>query len=252
METENQRIERAHARGAIYLYLSTLFVYPEAPAWQTLQEPSVEDLEYALCLLGWSADETAQVQKRLQEMARENFAAEHVAIFGHTAAGELRPYEAGYGTNHVFQETQCLADVAGFYRAFGLEPCQVQRERPDHIAVELEFMHVLARKEAYALMHQWMEHANLCCDAEVSFLRDHLGRWAPSFLKSFGERTRRTIFETIANATAACLEDHCHALGIDPGAKDLDLAQSTAEAEGTNFSCTSTCIAGAGDPVLKP
>lgn len=239
-----QRIERARARAALYYYLSALFVYPEDALWQALQETTTDDVQHIHSLLGWSAEEAACLQKRLKEMTREQFEAEHVAIFGFTAAGELRPYEAGYGTSHVFQETHCLADVAGFYRAFGLEPCEAQRERPDHIAVELEFMHVLALKEAYGLAHGLAEEAEVCGQAETDFLRDHLGRWAPGFLKHLGDRTGGAIFELIAHATAACLEEHCRDIGIRLESEEVESAPSTPEPEGTNFSCPAPCVAG--------
>ena len=71
-----------------------------------------------------------------------------------------------------------LADVAGFYRAFGV---QVSRgsERPDHITAELEFMPLLAVKEAIAIQEEGDgEHAEVCREAAGAFLQDHLGRWA--------------------------------------------------------------------------
>jgi TorA maturation chaperone TorD len=43
-----------------------------------------------------------------------------------------------------------LADVAGFYAAFELTPATARPDMEDHIAAELEFMSVLALKEAYA------------------------------------------------------------------------------------------------------
>lgn len=246
MEVETTASERAHARAALYYYLSALFVYPDATAWRMLQEFSGEDWQRVLAILCWSAKRQARLQDRLHAMTKEQFLAEHLAIFGHTAAGELRPYEAGYGTNHVFQETHCLADVAGFYRAFGLEPCEAKRERPDHIAVELEFMHVLALKEAYALAHDWDEKAEVCREAQAGFLRDHLGRWAPSFLKSLAERTRGGIFEMIAHATAFCVEAHCHDAGIEAGVSDLK-PEAMSEPEGINFPCMAADMAGASE-----
>lgn len=237
MAAETTAIERAHARAALYYHLAALFVYPDAAAWQTLQEFSAEDWQHVFSILNWSANGGARLQARLQAITKEQFVAEHLAIFGHTAAGDLRPYEAGYGTSHVFQETHCLADVAGFYRAFGLEPCEVRRERPDYIAVELEFMHVLALKEAYALAHDWRDKVAVCGEAQTSFLRDHLGRWAPSFLKSLAERTRGKTFELIAEVTALCVEAHCNESGIDARVKDLTLPSAPCEPEGINFPC---------------
>lgn len=244
MDTISRRIEQAHARSALYRYLSMLYVYPDSASWQMLHEGSPAGMKGVLSGLGWSASGSTCLLERLQAMTTEQFLGEHVAIFGHTAAGELRPYEADYGTQHVFQETQCLADVSGFYRAFGLEPSETRRERPDHIAVELEFMHVLALKEAYALLREWGENADLCAHAEIGFLRDHLGRWAPSFLKQLGNRSGGGIFELIADVTGDCLKAHCQDVGVDLGPNDLEPAPAAAEPEGTNFSCVAACAAG--------
>ncbi len=76
-----------------------------------------------------------------------------------------------------------MADVGGFYRAFGVEIAD-GGERVDHIAAELEFMNLLAVKEAIALGEEGVtegpgEHAQICRDASRAFLRDHLTRWAP-------------------------------------------------------------------------
>jgi TorA maturation chaperone TorD len=74
-----------------------------------------------------------------------------------------------------------LADVAGFYRAFGVE-LRPGTERPDHLGAELEFMQLLAAKEALALGDEGDgERAELCREAARAFLRDHLGRWVKAF-----------------------------------------------------------------------
>ena len=70
-----------------------------------------------------------------------------------------------------------LADLAAFYHAFGLEVAEDAGERHDHLCLELEFMCVLAAKEAYAHEHQLdAEQLAQCRDAQKTFLREHLGR----------------------------------------------------------------------------
>jgi TorA maturation chaperone TorD len=72
-----------------------------------------------------------------------------------------------------------MADVAGFYSAFGVE-VESSGERSDHITAELEFMNLLAVKECIALQEEGEgEHAEVCRNASRAFLRDHLARWAP-------------------------------------------------------------------------
>jgi hypothetical protein len=68
-----------------------------------------------------------------------------------------------------------MADVAGFYRAFGLD---FPADRPDHVSMELEFMRIVTLKEAKALMDGDGENAGVCISAQKSFLSAHLGRWS--------------------------------------------------------------------------
>jgi TorA maturation chaperone TorD len=70
-----------------------------------------------------------------------------------------------------------LADVAGFYNAFGLDTASGSPERVDNIATELEFMHVMALKEAVASDEDSQDHLEIVFQAEQKFVRDHLGRW---------------------------------------------------------------------------
>lgn len=72
-----------------------------------------------------------------------------------------------------------LADVAGFYKAFGLE--NTETLLIDHFSVEAEFMAHLLLKETYAMLVRNSEMEDVVRDAENKFLRDHLGRSAAYF-----------------------------------------------------------------------
>ena len=104
-------------------------------------------------------------------------AAEFARLFNPSVHANCPPYGTEYTAAHVFMRAQQLADVAGFYRAFGLRVAAGFRERPDHIATELEFMQVLALKEALALARRERAHAGICRRAQARFLREQLGRW---------------------------------------------------------------------------
>ena len=84
------------------------------------------------------------------------------------------PYETAFSASHIFQQTAQQGDLAGFYRAFGVDP---QGERPDHIATELEFAYLLALKEAHARGEGDGEHVRVVRDAERLFQKRHLARW---------------------------------------------------------------------------
>ncbi|MFZ5823812.1 MAG: TorD/DmsD family molecular chaperone [Bacillota bacterium] len=87
-------------------------------------------------------------------------------------------YETEYTSSHVWMQTQQMADIAGFYRAFGVD-VQQSGERPDNLASQLEFMSLLCMKEAVATADGNAEAAEICREAQSKFLTNHLGRWLP-------------------------------------------------------------------------
>jgi TorA maturation chaperone TorD len=64
-------------------------------------------------------------------------------LFGHSLRGRTCPYETEYGKREPVRQAHELSDIAGFYRAFGLEQKSAS-ERCDHIACELEFLELLS------------------------------------------------------------------------------------------------------------
>lgn len=88
--------------------------------------------------------------------------------------GRVAPYEGSNVVSTAGGVTPRLADVAGFYKAFGL---QVVDDRPDHVIAQLEFlaMALLAQAEAIESGDEAAEQET--SRAIRSFLRDHLGGW---------------------------------------------------------------------------
>jgi DMSO reductase family type II enzyme chaperone len=68
-----------------------------------------------------------------------------------------------------------MEELVRFYNYFGLG--LAQRQLPDHITVELEFMHYLTYKEAEA--HQNGADQGSYQRAEKDFVERHLGKWVP-------------------------------------------------------------------------
>ncbi len=114
---------------------------------------------------------------------KEEASAVYMGLFGMDVSSEASPYEVEFEKKtDVFFRTQRLADVAGFYRAFALDA--MPGERPDHIAVEAEFLqYLLERKIAARRLNHGPEKEAILDDAFQSFFRDHFARWAPSFAR---------------------------------------------------------------------
>ncbi len=90
-------------------------------------------------------------------------------------AGIVWIYSAEHLAKNEFQRANILSDIMGFYTAFGLEP---DKERPDSITCEMEFMYglILKRDRASRLPadDQSKEKIDVCFDAEKKFFIQHL------------------------------------------------------------------------------
>jgi TorA maturation chaperone TorD len=117
---------------------------------------------------------------------------DHDRVFGLVISKECPPLETEYcpQTFSIYR-SQRLADIAGFYHAFGVEPGRDVPERADHIACELEFLAWLVAKERHAMGQdgaQWKERARTSRDAQRTFFEEHLAWWVPAFARALGLR----------------------------------------------------------------
>ncbi len=139
---------------------------------------------------------------------------EYDRLFCHRTSVICPIYEVEYDRNRAVSQGPTLADIAGFYRAFGLE--LAVSERPDHMALELEFMSVLAYKEALALQKDLREHAEICRDAQKKFLEAHLGRWVVVFTDTIGQATQLEFYRKLAAELREFIESECALFGARP------------------------------------
>jgi TorA maturation chaperone TorD len=154
-------------------------------------------------------------------------AAAYRRLFGHTARGEVPLHETEYGADDLFLQPQELADLAGFYAAFGL--VVGPGGRADHVSCEAEFLAFLARKEAVALERDDTAMRDDTRAAARLFLRDHPAH----FLPALGARLERAdpdgfygVLGALAAATAAA---ECARVGVRPGPETLGLRPPVAE-----------------------
>ncbi len=137
-------------RGSIYLLFSNAFLYPEEELFAKILDGSIIKELQAYTSGPDSSVQTDFFKTRqnlrlsFEGFTLEKLQAEYLRIFGHTISKECPPYETEYGGMHIYQRTQELGDIAGFYKAFGVEVSDTIRERMDHISTQLEFMYFLA------------------------------------------------------------------------------------------------------------
>lgn len=223
----NTEIVVALHRSAVYRLLAMAFAYPTplrlgevartAAKVAAGADPSVRSALAALAEAARGGDAAA-------------LADEHVALFQRQV--RCPPYEGAYGPPQLAGKASLLADIAGFYRAFALEPAEGQPEVEDHVGAELEFMSVLAFKEAWAVADNHPEGRQVTRDAQRAFLRDHLGRWGAAFSARVGAIATAGLYPTAARLLRAWLETDCAKLDVSP-----DPLEGVSEAEAAPFAC---------------
>lgn len=125
--------------------------------------------------------------------------------------GIVRDSESDYEVNPLGGKGPLLADVAGFYLAFGYQDETLVGMSPDHASMEFGFMAWLAFRAAYALHVGDAEAEATCVAASESFAREHVARWTPTLFARLQERAAGTWFERAAGYAAVALQ------GMEPG-----------------------------------
>lgn len=100
-----------------------------------------------------------------------------------------------YGTEYIsqneFQRSNYLADISGFYKAFGVE---INSDRPDSLEACLEFMHYLIYKEINAPS---AEKAEICLDAQKKFLNEYVSPMVRAIAEKVIAQTQVSFYKTI-------------------------------------------------------
>jgi TorA maturation chaperone TorD len=224
------------ARECLYRFLAAALTDPAAGGGMLLRDPDTARLAAAAAeflreeaaadsvALGFGElpPDDLDLAPLLAELARPDTerTAEYDRVFGLVPARECLPYETEYhAAAEPFFRAQQLADVAGFYRAFGLEPSRRAPERPDHLALELEFMAFLLMKKRLAEGaadgdNEGSCRAKVCAEAEAAFFRDHLAWWVPSFAAGLRRKAGRGLYAALARVLAALMPVERRRFGI--------------------------------------
>ena len=230
------------ARMSLYRFAALTLLDPEADAWRVLRQLREEAvLSGAASLItelpAADVQSLAPGERPLSDLQPTQGLAclpetsatlngEFEDTFGLLVSKACPPHETEYiGSKFSFQRSNALADVSGFYRAFGLTTSAMQRERPDHIVQELELLAFLICHELNAGEQNqpgWQQRAEICHDAQVRFLGDHLAWWAPAFAKLLGREACGEFYPEAGRFLAALIPVDRGLLGVDPPARHAE------------------------------
>jgi hypothetical protein len=160
-------------------------------------------------------------------------------VFSNVITLDCPPYETLFGNDHVFAQSQVMGDIAGFYRAFGVELSKDIHERLDHLSVEFEFMHFLAYKESYSRCHDGADKTQIVLDAQKKFVKNHIGRWVPLFCRMLVKKASSGLYKHVADLMAEWMDFEAAFLGVIPQPySETDYRPATFNApEGQSYEC---------------
>lgn len=169
----------AAARSRCYTLFAEAFRYPDE---DFRRQARAGELVQALDLLtaglpyAFSLEDGEREAIRLSQRASdEDVEVEFVRLFEAGPGGPPCPLVEG-----AFQEDRrvILKELILFYNHFGLSYAEgAQDERPDHLCLEMEFLHYLTFKEVHAL--QQGADPSAYRRAQRDFLERHPGQWVP-------------------------------------------------------------------------
>lgn len=214
LTTASSNLAHTTGRLTIYSLLAASFAFPTADRLGRLQSVLIP----ATSLLETTPELDAVLGTVRQSLVADVDALreQHVQLFPPIASQDAPGYETGYRGDGIFQQTALIADIAGFYRAHGLRAGGEERERPDHVVTELEFMAVVARKEAMAMRSGDMDNASVCSDTSATFLQDHLGCWAPAFGWRAAAVSSSPWYSALGELLALWVPEDMDGFGVEP------------------------------------
>lgn len=94
-----------------------------------------------------------------------------------------------------------LADIVGFYRAFGFDLRAEAGEKADHLVGELEFLAMLLTMAAAARTHGSADDAQITEEAAETFAADHPGQWIDMAGARLTSLTSLTVYQRLGELT---------------------------------------------------
>ena len=146
-------------------------------------------------------------QKSREKLIKENLNVDFTDI----TILHLIPYESFYTREDGMIESGGDNPVISFYNdnGFRVDLDRARAVSPDHIAIELEFMHLLTNSEIEALKDENKEALQELKKLQKEFLQNHILKFAPMYLINVYEEARTPFYKDASKALLEfLLEDY--------------------------------------------
>jgi putative dimethyl sulfoxide reductase chaperone len=123
-----------------------------------------------------------------------------------------QPYEASW-TAGAGTGPESIRAILALYDAGGFGVALDFRERPDHLAAELEFLYLLRANENRATAEGRPDDAGTARGLRRRLLSEHLARWAPLLAAAMRDRAQTAYYRELAALTGHFVAAEARELG---------------------------------------
>lgn len=199
-ESTGEAAGLAAARSRAYQLFQQALRYPDAELCSWIANGDLADsLRECLATIEPKFAEQGERWVALRDAGEDDeLAIEYTRLFDTGSSGPPCPL---YGGLYGGARMKTMEEAVRFYNHFGLTLSEEQRELPDHLAMELEFLHYLTYREAETL--QTGDDAGPYQRAQRDFIQRHPGSWIPKLCHRLKAEQAHPYF----GALFGCLED---------------------------------------------
>jgi putative dimethyl sulfoxide reductase chaperone len=194
-------------RSSVYKLLALAFKYPTPEVFEAYRDgdfiaalwDDMSRLPHLQSLVKEEAESQHKVKKELEGVTFQDFEVGYTRTFDVGAPQPpCPPYEGVY--RQGVERTALMIEVSEFYKHFGLAMSKEDgnRELPDHLSAELEFLHFLTFKEAQAMAEDTPDLLKGYVLAQKDFLERHMVSWLPKFCEKLQSSTKTPFFRELA------------------------------------------------------
>ncbi len=209
-------VEELLLRAAAFRAIAQGFAYPAR-----------DQVAFAAGALGGVAKRAGELGNRGLERAFRHLARTWPGLDAETlrqdyqrlflGSGPVSLHETAYGDGRrIAGRTAELADISGFYLAFGFGIAEGDPDLPDHLCAELEFVSALLVKLAYAGRNGWSPARQVVRRALRSVLEHHLGRWPGSFAAALRESQATGAYQELARTVELLVGAEARLFRVQP------------------------------------
>ena len=205
MKQELDSVWMAGYRSRMYSLLARVYrSEPDAALIAMLKAPLVTE-----AFTGMGAEFEPGFFDQSEDVLMEELAVEYARLFlgpgPHVSPHESLHHELPSGKwGQLWGDS--TVEVKNFIEDTGLTVESELNLLPDHISVELEFMYLIANREAEAREEGDNEAAALCIKMENEFLERHLASWVPAFCDKVIATAENSFYRVMAELTKRFLE----------------------------------------------